>query len=148
MTKVQVTIKGSKQNIWHAITDIENATNRISGIEKIEILNKPDDGLLGLKWKETRTLFGKTATEVMWITDVNQGTSYRTRAESHGAVYITKLEIVEQGSESLLTMKFNSEAQTFVGKIMALIFGVFFKGSMRKMLLQDLNDIKAEVERL
>ena len=68
VTKVEVTINGSKEDVWNMITDIENSSKTITGIEQIEILEKPGDGLVGLKWRETRTLFGRTATEIMWIT--------------------------------------------------------------------------------
>ena len=63
--KMRVPVKASKQEVWKSITDFETAADRISGIDEIEILNKPAEGLVGLKWKETRTMFGKTATETM-----------------------------------------------------------------------------------
>ena len=81
---VDIVINGSNEKVWEVIADIEHSPEVISGIEQVEVLEKPADGLVGLKWKETRTMFGKTATEVMWITDVEEGTSYSTRAESHG----------------------------------------------------------------
>lgn len=145
--KVQVNIQGPKEKVWHIITDIEKASKTISGIEKIEILNQPESGLVGLKWRETRTLFGKTATEDMWITDVIDHQSYKTRAESHGAIYMSSLTISEQNNETLLNMEFSSEAQTFAAKIMSVLMGSLFKSATKKVLLQDLNDIKAAVER-
>ena len=48
IVEAQVTINGSKAAIWAAITDIENASEIISGIEKIEVLEKPANGLVGL----------------------------------------------------------------------------------------------------
>ncbi len=66
--KVEITINGTKEQIWKVITDIEGSVETISAIEKIEILEQPESGVLGLKWEETRTMFGKSATEVMWIT--------------------------------------------------------------------------------
>ena len=145
--EVQVTIQGSKEEVWRVITDIENSPGTISGIKEIEILEKPEDGLVGLKWKETRTLFGKTATEVMWITDVNEYESYKTRAESHGAVYITSLNLSEQDDNTLLTMTFGGEAQTLGAKLMSATMGRLFKNATKKALIQDLNDIKAAVEK-
>jgi hypothetical protein len=44
------------------MTDIENASKIISGIDKIEVVEKPTHGLVGLRWRETRMLFGKPAT--------------------------------------------------------------------------------------
>jgi carbon monoxide dehydrogenase subunit G len=41
IVEAQVTINGSKAEIWAAITDIENAWEIISGIPNIEVLEKP-----------------------------------------------------------------------------------------------------------
>jgi len=143
---LDVAISGSRKDVWKVITDVENAAQTISGIEKIEVLEKPADGLIGLKWRETRTLFGKTATEVMWITDVKENTSYQTRAESHGAVYVSGLSIADEGRTTRLTMTFRSFPQTFGAKMMAAIMGVFFKKATVNALRKDLEDIKKAVE--
>ena len=49
IVEARVTINGSKAAIWAAITNIENASETISGIENIEVLEKPANGLVGLK---------------------------------------------------------------------------------------------------
>ena len=144
--KAKVSIKGRKEDVWHAITDIEGSVERISAIESIDILEKPASGILGLKWKETRTMFGKEATEIMWITDAKENEYYQTRAESHGALYISRLEIEEAGEETKLTMGFEGEAQSLGAKIMSFLTGFMFKGATEKALKQDLIDIKAFVE--
>ncbi len=143
---VEVIIEGPKEDVWNVITDIENSPNTIAGIEKIEILEKPSDGLVGLKWEETRTLFGRTAMETMWITDVKENEMYKTRAESHGAVYITSLTISEQDGKTRLSMEFDGAPQTLVAKVMAAAMGIFFNKATRNALMQDLIDIKAAVE--
>jgi hypothetical protein len=43
-------------------------------------------------------------------------------------------------------MEFNSEAQSFVAKLMAGVFGTMFKNATRKALHKDLLDIKKVVE--
>ena len=144
--EVQVDINGSKEDIWKVISDIEDSTNTISGIEKIEVLEKPTDGIVGLKWQETRTLFGKTATEIMWITDAKENQSYKTRAESHGAVYVTKLEIAEENEKTRLMINFEGIPQTFGAKVMSALTGGIFRKATEKALMQDLIDIKAKVE--
>ena len=145
--KVQIPIQGDKESIWNVITDIENCSTNIKGIEKVEILHKPDNDLVGLKWVETRTLFGKTATETMWITEAVKYKYYKTRAESHGAVYTTYVFISEESGTTYLGMEFSSEAQSFGAKMMAVIFGFMFKNATKKLLIQDLNDIKEIVEK-
>jgi carbon monoxide dehydrogenase subunit G len=42
---IGIEIKAPKEKIWEVITDIENSVNTVSGIDKIEILNKPKDTL-------------------------------------------------------------------------------------------------------
>jgi len=143
---VQVDIKGSRERIWQVIADIENSVNVIGGIEKIEILEKPEEGILGLKWRETRTMFGKEATEVMWITEAEENGYYATRAESHGSVYITQLQITGENDSSVLSMEFRARAQSVGAKILSFIFSGILKKSMEKALRQDLEDIKAAVE--
>ena len=143
---IDIEIKALKEKVWKVITDIENSVNTISGIEKIEILNKPKDTVVGLKWKETRTIFGKSATETMWITEATENDYYKTRAESNGAIYQTILKLSEKENTTFLTMEFNSEAITIKGKIMAFIFGRMLNKTMKKLIKKDLIDIKTTVE--
>jgi len=144
--EVQVEINGTKEDVWKVITDIENSTDTIRGIEKIEVLEKPTDSFVGLKWRETRTMFGRTATEVMWITDAIENQSYKTRAESHGAVYVTTLKITDAGKNVRLSMNFEGTPQTFGAKIMSALTSGMAKKATEEALMHDLMDIKAKVE--
>lgn len=143
---VTTPIDAPREAIWQTITDIEHAAERISGIEELEVLERPASGLVGLKWKETRTMFGKTATEVMWITDAVEGRSYDVRAESHGMIYRSRLSIDEGERGAELTMSFSGEATSLFGRIMGAIMGPLFKGATEKALRQDLADIRAAAE--
>jgi hypothetical protein len=145
--QVRVCIDGTKEDIWQVITDIKGSEKTIGAIEGIEILEKPATGLTGLKWRETRTMFGQTATEVMWITDVKENDYYQTRAESHGAIYISKLQIEEQEDKTYLTMAFHGQAQSLAAKIMSVATGFLFKSATQKALQKDLEDIKVAVEK-
>lgn len=143
---VDIEIEKPKEIIWSAITGIENCSNMLSSIIDLNILNQPENGLVGLKWKETRLMFGKQASETMWITDSITNQYYCTRAESHGSVYITKLSLSETGTKSKLTMSFTAEAQSPFMKIVSACMGIFIKSSMKKALYKDLEDIKKYVE--
>jgi hypothetical protein len=146
IVEVQVTINGSKAAIWAASTDIENASEIISGIEKIEVLEKPANGLVGLRWRETRMLFGKPATAEKWITDAAENESYKTRAEDIGFVFLSTMTISESSGAMTLTSRHDSIPQTLLAKLQSIPMGLFFKGVVKKALLQDLHDIKAAVE--
>lgn len=143
--QVKINIDDTKENVWKIITDIEGSVNNIKGIEKIEILENDGDKFLGLKWRETRTMFGQTATEVMWITDSVENESYKTRAESHGAIYITEFLLSKNGESTDLIMNFGSEFVTFKAKLMSFMWLLFISAT-KKALREDLNDIKIAVE--
>ena len=146
IVEAQVTINGSKAAVWAAITDIENASESISGIQKIEVLEKPANGLVGLKWRETRMLFGKPATAEKWITDAVENEFYKTRAEDNGFVFLSTMSISESSGGMTLTSAHESKPQGIVARVMSIPMGLFFKGVAKKALLQDLNDIKSAVE--
>ena len=146
IVEAQVTINGSKAAIWAAITNIENASEIISGIENIEVLEKPANGLVGLKWRETRMLFGKPATAEKWITDAAENEFYKTRAEDRGVVFITTVGISESSDGITLTSSHDSQPQVFVARLMSIPMGILFKGVAKKAILQDLKDIKSAVE--
>ena len=146
IVEVQVTINGSKAAIWATITNKENASDIIRGIEKIEVLEKPASGLVGLKWRETRMLFGKPATAEKWITDAAENEFYKTKAEDSGFVFVTIKTIAEGSGGMTLTEAHESSPQGFVAKLQSIPMGLFFKGVIRKALLQDLLDIKTAVE--
>lgn len=147
IVEVQVTINGSRAAIWAAITDIENASQSISGIDNIEVLEKPASGLVGLKWRETRMLFGKPATAEKWITDAAENEFYKTRAESDGFIFLSTTSISEGSGGMTLTSLHDSQPQSIVAKCMSIPMGVLFKGVAKKALMQDLNDIKSAVEK-
>ena len=146
IVEAQVTINGSRAAIWAAITNIENASDIISGIEQLEILDKPAHGLVGLRWRETRTLFGKPATADKWITDAAENEFYTTRAESDGFVFLSTMSISESSGGMTLTSSHDSKPQGIVARCLSVPMMFLFKGVAKKAILQDLNDIKAAVE--
>jgi hypothetical protein len=127
------------------MTNIENASEIISGIEKIEVVEKPANGLVGLKWRETRMLFGKPATVEKWITDAAENDFYKTRAEDSGFVFLTTMNISESNGGMTLTSCHETKPQGIVARLKSLPM-FLFKGVIRKFVLQDLNDIKSAVE--
>lgn len=143
--QVSIDINAPKEKVWSVITDIEGSASTISGINKVEVLEQPDSGVVGLKWRETRTMFGKEATVVMWITDAEPNLFYKTRAENHGMIYVSELRLEGVDGATRLTMGFHGEVQKFSTNLMS-IMGWFFRGSTKKAMQQDLEDIKRKAE--
>ena len=145
--KSEVFITAPVEKVWKVITDIKNSAEFISGIEKVEVLEDPGNSLIGFKWEETRTMFGQTATEIMWITDLKENQYYRTRAERPNVVYISSLALEELPDGTKLSMEFEAEISSFGMKILSTITGIFFNKATRDAMQQDLEDIKEFVEK-
>lgn len=146
IVEAHITVNATTAAVWAAATDIARFAELISGVEKIEVIEKPATGLVGLKWKETRILFGKEATVEKWITEAKENEYYTTRAEQDGFVFITTNRVSGSDGNVTLTGIHETQPHGFTAKLKALPM-VFFRGVIRKAILQDLNDIKAAVER-
>lgn len=146
IVEAKVAINGSKEAVWAAITEIKNAASMISGIKNIEIVEKPAQGLVGLRWKEARILFGDAATVEKKITESVENQSYQTRAEDNGFVFLTTMRISDGVGGVTLTSSHETKPQGLVARLKALPM-FLFKGMIRKAILDDLNDIKAAVEK-
>lgn len=144
---VDVEIDCPKNKVWVAIIDIQNCTNMISAIISLNVLHQPKEGLVGLKWTETRKMFGKESSETMWVTDCKEEEYYCTRAENCGAIYTTKMSLSEISNKTILTMSFSGTSESIFVKLISSIMGIFIKKSMVKMLQQDLDEIKVFVEK-
>jgi hypothetical protein len=147
IVEAQVTIPGSRTAAWAAISDIAQAADIIRGIEKIEILEQPARGLVGLKWRETRLLFGKPESVDKWITAAVEGESYETRAEIPGFVFITSMRLSESAGAIKLASTHETRPQGLLAQLQSIPMRLFFKGVIRKAILRDLDDIKAAVAR-
>ena len=143
---VSTLINAPKEVVWGHITDIVNCSEMISGIIDLKVLDKPSAGHVGLKWEETREMFGKEAKETMWITESVENDFYKTRAENHGAIYITKMSVQTVDDQTKLTMAFSGTAQKLFVKLITKLMGLMMKGSMKKLLERDLADIKDHIE--
>jgi hypothetical protein len=146
IVEAQVTINGSRAAIWTVITNIENASAIISGIKNIDVVDKPANGLVGLRWRETRILFGKPATVEKWITDAAENEFYTTKAEDGGFVFLATTRISESSAGISLTSSHETKPQGIVARLKSTPM-FLFKGVIKNAILQDLNDIKSAVEK-
>jgi hypothetical protein len=142
----ELPVHASKEAIWKVITDIEHAPSTIKGIEKVEVLHRPEKGFVGFKWRETRTMFGKKATEEMWITEAKENEYYIAKAGSHGCDYTSRVAITPKEGKNYLSMTLEAKTNAFMGKLMMFFMGWMFVGMAKKAFLKDLQDIKAKVE--
>jgi carbon monoxide dehydrogenase subunit G len=149
MTKIDTSrlVAAPADVVWSILIDLDASVDTMSAIQSIEILSGGQQFGVGTKWRETRTMFGKQATEVMWVTDIDPGISYVVEAESSGARYTTIMKVLSRGdSASELSMEFGAEPTSTVAKVMSATVGKLFENAIRKALAQDLDDIAAAAE--
>lgn len=146
LVEAQLAVAGTRAAVWSALADIAGAARIISGIRQVEIVEKPASGLVGLRWRETRMLFGEAATVEKWITQSVENEFYETRAEDKGFVFLTTMRIAQDGAGVTVSSSHESRPQTLLARLQAIPMALFFKGVIRKAILQDLGDIKAAVE--
>lgn len=147
IVEAEVTINAPRAAVWAAITDVASAPAILSGVEKIEIVAQPPHGLVGLRWRETRLLYGKPATAEKWITAATDEQSYETRAEDGGFVFTTTKVLSESGGRVTLKESHESRPRTLGARLMLIPMALFFKGVIRKAVQQDLDDFKAALEK-
>ena len=140
-----IVINADISTVFNVFTDLSRAADRLSEISSLEILEGPANMAVGTKWKETRTVFGKEATETMWVSELTKDKSYSVDAESNGTKYHSTFTFTSTGNGTRVVWEFEGIPQTFAAKAMGLL-GIIFAGSMKKMLDKDLQDLKIACE--
>ncbi len=142
-----ITIDASAERAFAVFADLEHAGQRLSGVDKIEVLEGPANPLaVGTRWRETRTMMGKAATEEMWVTAADPPHGYEVAASSHGTRYRSAFTFVEtRPGQTEVTMTFEGTPETVPAKLMSCL-AFLFLGSLRKIMRRDLDDVKAVCE--
>jgi carbon monoxide dehydrogenase subunit G len=149
MKPIQVSrdVKAPASVVWEIIIDLEGSVDTISSIQKVEILSDSGEFGVGTTWRETRTMFGKKATEVMEVTEVTDGESYVVVARPDGANYRTVMAIMPTGETAcVVSMEFGANPKGKMTRFMGATMGKMFEGATKKALQADLDDIAAAAE--
>lgn len=135
------------ERTWSVATDLDRAEHVLSAVIAVERLDGAGACSVGTRWRETRRMFGREATEEMEVTAIEPGRAYTVEAESHGAHYVSTLTVEPMGERSRIEMTFDGRPTGRVARILAATVGRLAAGATRKALTQDLADIAAAAER-
>ena len=133
------------ERVFEVFTEIDKAAERIPDITALEVLSEGPFGE-GTRWRETRVMFKKEATEEMWVSGFDPPKGYNVEAESHGMHYSTQFSFTPTGDGTTVTWKFSGTALTTGAKVMGVIFNVLMKGTMKKCMLRDLEALRGVCE--
>lgn len=140
-------IEASRQAVWDAMTDLETMPERISGITRIERLTPHTHVETGARWKETRTMFGRDATEEMVVTEADAPNRYVVESEGHGARYRSTFTFADADDATEVTMRFEAEPLTTVSKVLSTVTAPIARKSVQKAVLADLDDVARSLSR-
>ncbi|MFJ8536432.1 SRPBCC family protein [Streptomyces sp. NPDC093591] len=143
---VERRIAAGQGRVWEAMTDLGGMADVISGVTRVEVLTEGGFGV-GTRWRETRRMFGKEATEEMWVTACEPPERYVVEAESHGSHYVSEWLLRPDGaSATTVRMTFTAVASGGVTRLLARIMGGVGARAVSKAVAKDLDDIAAAVE--
>lgn len=132
--------------MWEALTDLGDMPQVLSGVTHVEVLTAGVFGV-GTRWRETRRMFGKEATEEMWVTASEPPERYVVEAESHGTHYISEWQLRAEGpSATTVRMTFTGVASGGVTGLLAKILGGVGARAVSKAVAKDLDDVAVAVE--
>ena len=141
-------VSADPETVWNVLTNIPEAPRTLSGVRSVEILTeRPYEP--GLRWRETRTMFGIKATEEMMVVSAEPPHCTTIVAESGGTEYKTVFTITpDAGSGSTLRMQFGAQTAhaSAVSRVVMAVMGGFAERSTRRTMEQDLANIAAEAE--
>lgn len=143
---VERVIQAPPGRVWETMTDLTAWESVLSGVEKVEVLTPGGFGV-GTRWRETRRMFGKEATEEMRVTAVEPAERYRVEAESHGTRYISEFRLLTAGPETTTVhMTFTAVPPGGVKGLLAKAFGALGARAVRRAIARDLADVALAVE--
>ena len=143
--KVGIDVEASAERVFPMLCDLEGAPERIDGISKVEVLTE-GPFRVGTRWRETRIMFGKEATEVMEVVSIEPGTSYTVTADSHGTHYETTMACHAQGDgRCRVEFTFGWTPVSMGAKLLSPM-AFMMKGMLRKCVEKDLACIKRSAE--
>lgn len=143
---VERRVAASQGRVWEALTDLAGMERVLGGVTKVEVLTDGGFGV-GTRWRETRRMFGKEATEEMWVTVSEPPERYVVVAESHGSRYVSEWVLRAEGpTATTILMTFSAESTGGVAGLLAKVLGAVGARAVRKAIAKDLDDVASWVE--
>ena len=135
------------ERVWALATDLEGAPRVVRGIEAVEVITPGPFGV-GTRWRETRKVFGRSATEEMTVTAVEPHRSYTVEASGPGIRYVSGFAFApsaDGGTDATAT--FGARPTTTQARVLGALTAPLGRRAIARALAQDLHDIATAAER-
>jgi len=137
-------IDAPPDRVFQLASDFARVPEHIPEIKRVEMLTDGPVGI-GTRFKETRVMFGKEATETMEVTEFTPPRLYALRAESCGARYESTLRFEPDSGGTLTTLDLTVTPVSFFARLMQPL-GWMMKGMMVKCFAKDLEGLAKAAE--
>jgi len=142
---VETDVAAPPEVVYDTVTDVRGWPRFIRAIESIELVGMEEVGI-GTRFRETRTMFGRKATEEMTIRVMDRPRLFSHTAESHGTSYLGEHRITPMPGGARLSILFEGRPVRLSAWLL-LPLGLAFAGTVRRHLTGDLEDVRKEAER-
>lgn len=140
-------IAAPASRVWELITDLRGSPQVLDTVVSVEVLEGADPMQVGTRWRETRVMFGREATEEMVVSDLQPGRWYTAVATSHGSTYRSTFVVVPLGvSASRLITRFSATPTSGAAGVLAATLGRALRRTTVRALQADLDDIARAAE--
>lgn len=143
--EVATEITAAPEVVFATLTDLEKLPGFLQGVRSVEMLD-PGPLRVGTRFRETRIMFGREATEEMTFSVFDPPRRFVLTAENHGTRYTTTHDVASSGSGSRVSLTFEGVPLALAARLFSIL-GALFAGNIRKLLAADLEAVKAEAER-
>jgi carbon monoxide dehydrogenase subunit G len=142
---VEAVIEAPCETVFAVVADIERWPRFISGVESVELLGG-GAMVVGTRFRETRVMFGRRATEEMTVAEMAPPRRLVLTALNHGTAYRAEHSLGPMGQHTRLKLVFDGRPATLVAWLL-MPLGMLFRGALKRQLAADLADLKREAER-
>ncbi|MFG0318741.1 MAG: SRPBCC family protein [Planctomycetota bacterium JB042] len=138
-------IAAPRPAVFAACTDFPNAAERVEGITNVKMLTDGPVGK-GTRFEETRTMFGKDATETLEVSAFDPDRSVTVSCFSCGVEYDSTFTFSDDGGGTRVDLEIVTTPKTIGAKIFSPIMGAMMGKMMKKCIEQDLDDLQKHCE--
>lgn len=133
------------ERVFEAYIDLPNAPSIVGAIRQVELLTPLPVGV-GTRFRETRIMMGREATEEMTIAEFEPPRRFVFTAQSYGMDYTTTFRFAPEGVGTTVTCEFSGQPLSLAAKVMCAVTMPLMKSTLVKCLAQDMEDIRRHVE--
>lgn len=132
------------ERVFGVLADLTGLPKRIPGIRRIEV-ETPEPVGVGTRFRETRVMFGREATERFEITRLTTNRAMKLVCESCGCRYEVDYLLSPDGSGTRLVLSYTITPLTFFARMVGRLMGSKGAEMCRKSMTEDLNALRASL---